>query len=135
MSRRAAATALVAYLAFLAGVTLGSSPGELFHSAARTARHITGLEWVNSGVVERAANVLLFAPVGLLLCYALPAVSRWLLWAVCVAVSASIETAQLVLPDRRSSLIDLLTNATGAAIGVLIHLAATFRTPGTPPNR
>jgi glycopeptide antibiotics resistance protein len=127
MSRRTAVTALIAYLAVLAGVTLGSSPGTLLAWGARTVRRVECLEFVTSGDVERASNVLLFAPAGLLLCYALPAVSRWFVWVLCVAVSGSIEAAQLVLPGRDPSAVDIVTNATGAAIGVLVHFTLTRR--------
>jgi hypothetical protein len=123
MSRRAAVTALVAYLAVLAGVTLGASPGLLFAWVARTASGVDGLEWITSADVERTSNVLLFAPAGLFLCYALPALNRWFVWALCVAVSASIETAQVVVPGRHPSLVDVVTNGIGGAIGVLVHVA------------
>ena len=131
MSRRAAAIALVAYLAVLVAATLGGSPGALFAGAAQAAQDLGGLEWVTDDDVERTANVLLFVPAGLLLCYAFPALSRWLVWAVWVAVSVSIEAAQVILPDRDASMIDVATNSCGAAIGVLLHwgLAALRSSP------
>lgn len=123
MSRPVAIAALVAYLAVLAAGTLGSSPAALFAGGERVVDAVTGLESISRVNVERAANVLLFAPAGLLLCYAVPALSRWLVWVLCLAVSVAIESAQLFLAGRESSVIDIATNATGAAIGVLIHLA------------
>lgn len=125
MSRRGAVAGLVAYLAVLAAGTLGASPGAVFREGARAARAVGGPEWVTVGVVDGAANVLFFAPAGLLLCYALPRVRRLVLWLLCVAVSVSVEAAQYLLPARDSSLVDVVTNSTGAAIGVLLHVLLT----------
>lgn len=128
MSRRAAVTALVAYVAFLAATTLGASPGEFFEAGATTLGRIDGLGWITNRDVERVANVLLFIPAGLLLCYALPRTSRWLVWLICVAVSLGVEAVQLPLSGRDATPIDVLTNSTGAAIGVLLH-AVLLRRP------
>ncbi|NEK84300.1 VanZ family protein [Blastococcus saxobsidens] len=125
MSRRLAVAGLVAYLVALAAVTLGASPGGLFVRGARVARRIDGFGWVSSGDVERAANVLLFVPFGLLLCFALPTVDRFVVWLLCVAVSVAVEAAQFVLPGRDSTPVDVVTNATGAALGVLAAVVWT----------
>ncbi|RBY96229.1 hypothetical protein DQ237_10220 [Blastococcus sp. TF02-8] len=119
MSRRVAVLGLAAYLGLLASVTLGASPGALFVRGARLSRDVGGFEWVTTSDVERVANVLLFAPAGLLLCFALPGVARLVVWLLCVAASMTVEVAQIFLPDRRPSLVDVATNATGAAVGVL----------------
>ena len=125
MSRRLAVAGLAAYLAVLAAVTLGASPGAFFVAGAEIARGIDGLEWVTTGDVERAANVLLFVPLGLLLCFTLPGAPRLLVWLLCVAVSASVEVAQVFLPGRLSTPVDVVTNSTGAALGVLAHAVRT----------
>jgi hypothetical protein len=125
VSRRLAVTALAVYGAILAAVTLGASPAGVFAWGAHTAHRVGGLYWISTGDVERAANVLLFVPAGFLLCYALPGASRWLVWALCLALSLSIETVQLVLPGREASAVDLATNALGAGIGVLIQAAVS----------
>jgi hypothetical protein len=137
MSRRAAGTALVAYVAFLAAVTLGASPGRLFAEAAARVRRIAALDWVMTSDVERTANVLLFVPAGLLLCYLLPRTSRWLVWLICVAASIGVEAAQLLLPRRDASSVDVVTNGTGAALGVLLHavLPSRHRPGRTLPQR
>lgn len=127
MSRQAAVAALVAYLLALAAATLGAPPGALFDEGALVAHRIDGLEWVTSTSVERAANVVLFIPAGFLLCAALPRTNRWLVWLVCASASAAVETVQYALPGRDSSPIDVVTNSTGAAIGVLVHVALTRR--------
>lgn len=137
MNRRAAGTALAAYVAFLAAVTLGASPGRLFSAAAHRLRSITALDWVMSSDVERTANVLLFIPAGLLLCYLLPRSSRWLVWLICVGASIGVEAAQLLLPRRDASPVDVVTNSTGAALGVLLHavLPGRHRPGRTLPQR
>ncbi|TFV53690.1 VanZ family protein [Blastococcus sp. TF02A-35] len=126
MGRRGAAVALVAYLALLASLTLGASPGAVFAVGAREVGRIDGLQWVDSGDVERAANVLVFVPVGLLLCFALPRVPRLLVWLLCVAVSAAVEAAQVFLPGRQPTPVDVVTNSTGAAVGVVAAVVLTW---------
>jgi VanZ family protein len=131
MSRRAAGTALVAYVAFLAAVTLGASPARIFVEGADALRRIDRLDWVTTSDVERTANVLLFVPAGLLLCYLLPRTSRWLVWLACIAVSVGVEAVQLPLVGRDATPADVVTNSAGAAIGVLLHAALPGRlTPG-----
>ncbi|MCA0144857.1 VanZ family protein [Blastococcus sp. LR1] len=120
MSRRVAVVGLVAYLAVLASLTLGASPGAVFTAVAQQARTFEDLQWVRAGDVERTANVLVFVPVGLLVCFALPRVSRLWVWVLCVLLSLTVEGAQFVLPGRDSTPIDVVTNSTGAAIGVLL---------------
>lgn len=134
MSRRAAVAALVAYVAFLASVTLGASPGVLFQRGARAARTVEALDWMSTADVERAANVLLFVPAGLLLCAVLPGVSRLVVWLICVAVSMSVEAVQFLLPVRDSTPVDVVTNATGAAIGVLLSAVLTRHARARRPD-
>ena len=75
-------------------------------------------------ISELTLNLLGFVPLGSLICLCLLKTNRrpqWvcLLWAVGVgcAVSLTIETAQVWLPGRDSSLLDLATNTAGSAIG------------------
>lgn len=126
MSRRAAGAALIAYLVVLAAGTLGASPGALFTEGAFAAQRVDGLAWITTSDVERVANVLLFIPAGFLLCSVLPRASRWLAWLICVATSTAVEAVQFVLPGRDASPIDVVTNSTGAAIGVLLHAALSY---------
>jgi glycopeptide antibiotics resistance protein len=70
---------------------------------------------------EQFANVVLFLPVGLLLRLAMPRPPAVALLALMCAASIGIEVVQyLVLPDRVPSLIDVLTNVGGAAIGLVL---------------
>ena len=121
MGRAAAGFALIGYLVVLATVTLGASPQAALGWLTDAVHRLTGLYGVTVGDVERAANVLLFIPAGLLLCGLLPRTSRWVVWLVCLTVSVGVEAAQLLLPGRQSSPIDVVTNSTGGALGVLLH--------------
>lgn len=83
-------------------------------------------EWLNYGFVEAFANVLLFAPAGLLLALTLPRKRWWQLLALGTAVSGGVELGQLLfLPHRFSSWQDILMNTMGVGVGLL--LAALFR--------
>ncbi|KQQ03916.1 MULTISPECIES: VanZ family protein [unclassified Rathayibacter] len=80
-----------------------------------------GLGWIDYGVIESGANVLLFVPFGLLGALLLRA--RWtgLVILLGAAVSTVIETGQLVLlSDRFASLHDVLTNTIGAGVGAVV---------------
>ena len=127
MSRRVALRVLVLYAAGLAVVTLVASPASALRWTTRALLGSDDSDTTTVMTVEGGANVLLFVPAGLLLCYALPRIARWQVWSLCVLVSAGVELAQTVLPGRQPSVIDLVTNASGAAIGVLLHLVLTRR--------
>ncbi|OMH23865.1 hypothetical protein BKD30_10895 [Tersicoccus phoenicis] len=73
--------------------------------------------WVTYNQVERAANVLLFMPVGAVVTLVLrrPVVALTL----CVLASAGIELVQyFLLGSRKGSVVDLAMNSLGAAVGV-----------------
>lgn len=76
---------------------------------------------------EMALNLVGFVPLGFLICLCLYKGDRrpvWicLAWAVGVgcSVSLTIELAQLWLPGRESSLLDLVMNTAGSAIGGIV---------------
>jgi glycopeptide antibiotics resistance protein len=141
MRRWPALLVLGAYVAGLAALTLGPLPERLFDWAYLSLREIEIFESVRLGTVERAANVLLFVPFGLLLCLALPRVPRLLVWAGCASVSFAVELYQWGLPDRDASPVDIATNSLGAAIGVLLaagvlrRAGTNARDPQTSPQR
>ena len=90
--------------------------------------------WVNYALVESAANVVLFLPVGLLGVVLLGSARWWLAVLAGFAASSLIELGQLVfLPDRFATPLDVLANTTGAALGALLALAllatVTARSP------
>ena len=113
----AARIALVVYLLAGASITLGPTPDGLFDSGVRTARDASDAA-LSLSAIEAAANIALFVPLGFLLCRAFPAVSRWLVWGLCVAASAAVELYQYSFPGRDATLRDLVTNSLGAALGV-----------------
>ena len=72
--------------------------------------------------VEPGLNVALFVPLAFLLCAAAPRLPRPAVWLFCVAGTGVVEATQyLFLPGRTGSLRDVLTNSTGALIGVVLH--------------
>lgn len=81
------------------------------------------LAGIRYGHVEAAANVLFFVPLGALvpITFSPP---RWLGgWVLCIGLSVSIEAIQLVfLSGRVASVRDVICNAIGAGIGVLLTL-------------
>lgn len=76
--------------------------------------------WLSGRGIEPLANVLLFIPFG----YAAARLgrSRLLLLAPFV-LTLAIELAQIVLPDRASDPRDLVANAIGAGIGIVLARA------------
>lgn len=77
--------------------------------------------WVGYAFVERAANVLMFVPFGALLGFLLPPRRRWLAVVLPATASVLVEVVQhLALPLRLASGWDVVANATGAALGVLL---------------
>ncbi|MBJ7452385.1 MAG: VanZ family protein [Blastococcus sp.] len=110
-------------------LTVGPSPGELLFTVAQS---VPGLDALSSATVEMAANVLLFVPLALLFAGAAPRLPGMLVWLICTAASAAVETAQLVLPGRQPTVRDVVLNSAGAAIGVLLHAFAARRPDRTP---
>ncbi|MGY1752165.1 VanZ family protein [Blastococcus sp. SYSU D01042] len=136
MSRAAAGITLGCYVLALAALTLGASPQPALSWVTDALNHDLGLQELTRTDVERSANVLLFVPAGLLLCCLLPRTSRWLVWLLCVAVSVGVEAVQLILPGRDATPVDVVTNTTGAALGVLLHAVLPRRhKPGLPHRR
>jgi VanZ family protein len=99
----------------------------LLHLAQQTVAMLSGPDApVTTRWVEPSLNVALFVPLGLLLCWGLPLLSRSAVWGICVFGSVLVELVQyLFLPGRDGSARDVVTNSTGAALGVLLHWAIT----------
>ena len=79
---------------------------------------------------DAAVNVVGYVPFGILVVFSLyPLVNRW--WAALLAtlagtlISATAEIVQILLPSRVTSLLDFLTNASGAMIGAILGALLT----------
>lgn len=120
----------VSYLALLGWLTLGPQPLDadgrgLLH---RIIRYLSGdntLDWITYALVEFTANIVLFIPVGVLFALLLGWRRWWLAALLGVALTASIEFAQLFLHDRVADPRDLVSNSVGAFIGVALVLGVT----------
>lgn len=111
------------WLAGIVAVTLfpydfGAAPSVLDQSLGRWSLHASRTEIV--------LNVLLFVPLGVLLCRQMtPLLEGWRVIAAVGAtgllVSGAIESLQMLLPRRDSSFIDLLSNGGGALAGAWLY--------------
>lgn len=115
--------ASVLFLGVLAALTLGPLPRGLLDIVESAVRAMRWFDWMPLRLVEQGANVFLFVPAGFLLCSLRPRWRKGLVWAVCVVASLAIEVVQLALPGREASGLDVVLNATGAAVGISVHKA------------
>lgn len=77
--------------------------------------------WFNYQFVEASANVALFIPLGAVAAMAFPKKPWWQIGILGLCVSGCIELGQLLfLHNRFASLLDVVTNTSGAAIGALL---------------
>lgn len=119
--------AIVVYLAAPAILTLRSDPSggalqffyEVLGEGVRTVTF--GQAEVSLREAEALANVLLFVPLGALLPLAFPGSLLTVLLAAAAFGSLGVEALQyLFLPERVPSLLDVLLNTGGAAIGSVV---------------
>ena len=82
-------------------------------------------------VAEATGNVLLFMPFGLLLGALLGLRRWWVVWLAGSVTSAAIESIQLAIPGRWSTLQDWVLNTLGTALGLLVLAALRRRTAPT----
>ena len=122
------ASFVVAALGVVA-LTVGPSPGRLLFSLAQS---VPGLDELSMSTVEMAANVLLFVPVAFFFAAAASRLTGVVVWLLCTAASAGVETVQVVLPDRQTSVRDVVLNSAGAAIGVLVNALVARRRSRSP---
>jgi hypothetical protein len=78
-------------------------------------------------VLEFVANLALFVPFGALLAITAPRLAVWAVAATGFGSSVLIEVVQLVVPDRYSTLSDVIANTLGALAGALIVAAVRRR--------
>jgi glycopeptide antibiotics resistance protein len=105
----------------VAVLTLGPSPAPL---AFDVTQGLVVLDRLSYPTVEMLANVVFFVPIGFVVAAAVPRWSRLAAWGACIAGSVTVELLQSMIPGRLTTAVDVLTNSTGAAIGVLLY--ATF---------
>jgi len=126
------------YLLLVGWLTLGPQPLDasgrgFLHQLIRYISGDNKLDWITYALVEFTANIVLFIPVGVLFALMLGWRRWWLALILGVALTVSIEVAQLVLPDRVTDPRDVVSNSIGSTIGVAIVLvvtAVTARRPG-----
>lgn len=121
------AVATVGYLVFVGWLTLGPQPLDrngrgFLHQAIRFISGDNRLDWITYALVEFTANVVLFVPVGVLFALLLGWRRWWLAVILGIALTVSIEAAQLVIPNRVTDPRDVVANSIGAIIGVTIVL-------------
>jgi glycopeptide antibiotics resistance protein len=120
----------LAYLAFVAWVTLGPQPldrsnnGWLLRALAFFSRH-DATDWITYDRVEFAANIGMFVPVGVLLLLLFGRRLWWFAIVVGIMLTCSIEFTQQFLPTRYPDVRDLVANTGGTIIGVLFALVLT----------
>ncbi|MDT0156392.1 VanZ family protein [Microbacterium sp. ARD32] len=140
-TRRGRVIVVAALLLYAAGVlllTLSPAPINLGHEEAidkvvRTVRDDAGQGWFSYSKLELAANVALFAPLGLLLALALRRGLVWLGLLLLPAFSGCIELAQAVfLPDRTASVWDVVGNSLGGWAGLLAAVVLLALVRGRP---
>lgn len=116
-------TAAVTVIAFWpVPVDQGMRVGVLRFAAFMRGNGFIGLQYEH---IEFTANLLMFIPLGLLLTLALrPRSARWVPPLACLFASALIELVQfLLLPQRFTTVSDVIANTLGGALGWLIALA------------
>ncbi|AWB96293.1 VanZ family protein [Agromyces badenianii] len=110
---------VLAALLLLLPVSFGGSVGAI----GLWAREQLGWLGIRDGMIEFAANVALFVPIGVILGLA---VRRfWLGFTLAVAFSAGAELVQVFLPSRVASLRDVVANVLGAVVGTFIAAIIT----------
>jgi glycopeptide antibiotics resistance protein len=90
-----------------------------FHTISIYLRNLGSWFWMRNAL----GNLGLLFPIGLLGPIALPALDRWWrVFLVALAISATIEFAQLFIPDRSADIDDVIVNVSGALLGYLVFL-------------
>jgi glycopeptide antibiotics resistance protein len=80
--------------------------------------------WFNYQLVEASANIVIFVPLGFVSSLAFPEKPWWRIGAFGLLISACMELGQLLfLHNRFSTPQDLVTNAAGGVLGVLLAAA------------
>jgi len=81
---------------------------------------------ITYSTLEFLANVAMFVPVGLFFLLLLGRRRWWLAIVLGVALTCSIEFAQIFIPGRVSDYRDVVSNSMGATAGVILALLLTW---------
>ncbi|MET3370108.1 UNVERIFIED_CONTAM: VanZ family protein [Jeotgalibacillus campisalis] len=117
--------ALTVYLAGLALIGFWPTPVDRpVHGTITTVLkylHTHGVPgWFDYHFVEASANIVMFVPLGILAAMAMPTKTWWHLTGIGLLVSLCMEFGQLLfLSARFSSPVDVVTNVSGAVIGIV----------------
>jgi glycopeptide antibiotics resistance protein len=116
----------VAVIVFMPGPPDAGGQDALKAYLFRAHRHGLPL-WINFDLIQNLANVVMFAPVGLLGSLALRR-RNYLIVLIAALFSGLIEGTQLfLLPDRVASWADIAANTVGALIGFGLSVPALRR--------
>ena len=117
---------LISYVIVILFATLWPTPLDQGYSAAiqkvLDVAHRNGVpEWFGYKKLEFSANLAMFVPLGFLSALLMPARVWWLALLMCPVLSIAIETSQAAfLAARFATATDVVSNSTGAVIGILI---------------
>lgn len=119
------------YLVFVGWMTLSPHPIDggvnawIWQALGLFSRH-NATSWITYNDVEFTANMAMFLPVGLFLLLLFGRRQWWLAIILSFALSAGIELFQgAFLPTRVADIRDVISNTSGAIIGVLLGLVLT----------
>ena len=119
----------VAYLALVGVVTLAPMPehgrNSIIWRVVEVFQRFSMTRWLDFATVEFLANVAMFVPLGLFFVLLLGRGRWWLAILFGIGLTLVIELAQQFLPSRVSDPRDLVANAIGATLGVLVALVMT----------
>ena len=119
---------LLGYIALLLYASLWPSPVDgggfiwwVTSEILKFCQSIDWLNWLRYNQLEAIANMLLYLPLGVFIVKFFPKLPFWLAVITPVLVSVIAESIQrFLLPARYSTLDDVINNAIGGALGVLI---------------
>jgi len=122
----------VLYLGFVGWLTLspqlpfGDGTDGFVWQILRALDRVPGTRWIDYSDVEFAANVAMFAPIGMFFVLLLGRGKWWLAMLLGILLSCVIELAQLFFfTSRVADLRDVASNSIGAIAGALLVLILT----------
>ncbi|THG32341.1 VanZ family protein [Naasia lichenicola] len=122
----------VLYLGFVGWLTLspslpfGDGTDGVVWRVLRALDEFPGARWLDYSDVEFAANIAMFAPIGMFFVLLFGRARWWLAMLLSVALSCAIELAQLLFfTTRVADVRDIVSNSTGAIVGAVVVLILT----------